>query len=69
LQTTVELLTTTGAGKGTDTGVLLTNYQRFTTYTPQLASGSSIDSTQAVQNIELYINNIFVTPEIKHRCL
>ncbi|QJX72456.1 major capsid protein [Faustovirus] len=62
--TTVETLLTTGAGKGTATGVLLTQYNRYQTYTPQLASGSAIDGTQAVQNIELYINNIFVTPEI-----
>lgn len=57
------------AGKGTATGVLLTQYNRYQTYTPQLASGSAIDGTQAVQNIELYINNIFVTPEIKYHCL
>lgn len=36
----------------------------WVTYTPALATGSGIDTNQRILNMELYINNIFVNPEI-----
>jgi len=49
---------------GTATAIAVTDVNTWITYTPVLASGSVIDSTQAIQNMELYTNNIFVNPEI-----
>jgi hypothetical protein len=42
----------------------VTDYKRFVTLTPALAAGSTIDATQAISTMDLYINNIFVNPEI-----
>lgn len=42
----------------------VTDYKRYVNLVPALASGSSIDTTQAITTCELYINNIFVNPEI-----
>ena len=54
-----------GAAKGTAAALAVTAYQRFVTYSPVLASTSAIDTTQQILNFDLYINNIFVNPEIK----
>lgn len=64
LRLTTEILTSTGTGLGTSAAVGVLSYQRYVTNTPVLASGSVIDTTQAISNMELYINNIFVNPEI-----
>jgi hypothetical protein len=64
LRLTTEVTTSTGTGKGTSAGLVVTDYKRYVTLTPALASGSTIDSTQQISNMELYINNIFVNPEI-----
>lgn len=45
-------------------GTGVNNYKVSQTLTPYLASNSVIDTTQAVQGIDLYCNNIFVSPEI-----
>ena len=52
---------------GTAAGIAVTDYKEFTTLTPVLAAGSTIDTTQQVSHMELYINNIFVNPEINKR--
>jgi len=61
LQLTTELFAN---ASGTAAGAAITNYQRFTERQPVQVPTSGIDSTQTVSNIELYINNIFVNPEI-----
>jgi hypothetical protein len=45
-------------------GVSVTNYTKNQILTPALASNSTIDPTQQIVNIDLYCNNIFVSPEI-----
>lgn len=49
---------------GTATPVGVTNYNKYQTLTPVLAVGSNIDSTQQIRTFDLYINNIFMNPEI-----
>jgi len=53
-----------GANAGTATALAVTNVQSWTSLTPVLASGSVIDTTQVISEMQLYINNIFVNPEI-----
>lgn len=65
LRLTVEQYTSAGASKGTAAAVAVADVKRWVTLTPQLADGSVIDTTQQISNMELYINNIFVNPEIK----
>lgn len=69
LRLTTEVTTSAGAGKGTAAALAVTDYKRYVTYTPVLATGSTIDSTQQISNMELYINNIFVNPEINQNSL
>lgn len=38
--------------------------QRYITHTPVLVNNSTIDSTQQISTMDLYINNIFLNPEI-----
>ena len=64
LRLTVQQQISAAAGAGTAAAVDVTNVNTWVTYTPVLAQGSVIDSTQAIQNMELYTNNIFVNPEI-----
>lgn len=52
------------ANPGTSAGEGIISHQQFMTELPVYASGSSIDSTQKIEKFELYINNIFVNPEI-----
>jgi hypothetical protein len=54
-----------GTNKGLVTAFAVENVKKYITLTPTLATGSAIDATQAISNMELYINNIFVNPEIK----
>lgn len=64
LQLTVEQQTSAGTNMGTAAAQAVTSVSRYVTLTPTLASGSTIDSTQMITNMELYTNNIFVNPEI-----
>lgn len=64
LRTTVETFASAGASKGTAAALAVTAYTREVHLIPALASGSAIDSSQQISNMELYINNIFVNPEI-----
>lgn len=49
---------------GTAAGINTSSYKKIVTMTPVLASGSVVDTTQQISNMDLYINNIFVNPEI-----
>jgi hypothetical protein len=64
LRLTTELQTSADATKGLPTAIAVTNVQKFITKTPVLVPSSVIDTTQAITNMELYINNIFVNPEV-----
>ena len=61
---TVQQYTAVGAAKGTAAAVGVTSVATYISMTPVLATGSVIDTTQQISNMELYINNIFVNPEI-----
>jgi len=61
LQLTTDVVTGTGAGNW-DTLTNVTNWTRCVTRSPALA-GSTLP-TQSITKAELYINNIFVNPEI-----
>lgn len=60
LRLTVEQID--GDGTAIPSGV--TNYKKWQTLTPVLAVNSNIDSTQQIRTFDLYINNIFMNPEI-----
>lgn len=66
LRLTVEYQTaiTGGTNPGDNSATDVYNVQRFQTLTPVYATGSVIDTTQAISVMDLYINNIFVNPEI-----
>lgn len=64
LQLTVEQQTSAGASKGTAAALAVSDVKKWITRTPVLASGSIIDTTQRINNMDLYINNIFVNPEV-----
>lgn len=65
LKLTVETQLSADAGtKGTAAAIAVSAVQKWVTLTPTLASGSVIDSTQTIANMDLYINNIFVNPEV-----
>jgi hypothetical protein len=63
LRMTTEIVTATGADKGKVTGAGITTYVRNQSFTPILATGSTVNTNQTI-SLELYINNIFVNPEI-----
>jgi hypothetical protein len=58
LRLTVEQTTSAGTGKGTAAAQAVTDYKRFVTLTPVLAQGSTVNASQQILNMELYINNI-----------
>ncbi|QYB17572.1 major capsid protein [Pacmanvirus S19] len=64
LKLTVEQQTSAGTGKGTAAAQAVEDVKKWVTLTPVLATGSTIDTTQQISLMELYINNIFVNPEI-----
>lgn len=64
LRTTVSTTTSAGTGKGTAAAQAVTSVSRWITLTPTLATGSVVNTTQAITTLDLYINNIFVNPEI-----
>jgi hypothetical protein len=53
-----------GVGKGTPAAQGVESVQTWVTYTPTLATNSVIQTTQTIEQLQLYINNIFVNPEI-----
>lgn len=65
LRLTVEQYTSADAGtKGTASAIAVSDVKRWVSLTPVLASGSSVDTTQKINLMELYTNNIFVNSEI-----
>jgi hypothetical protein len=64
LRLTTEVTTSAGTGKGTAAAVAVSDYKRYVNLSPVLATGSTIDPSQQISNFDLYINNIFVNPEI-----
>lgn len=66
LRLTVEQQTNVAAAPnaGTVNAQQVNNYKKFVTLTPSLASGSVIDKTQQISAMTLYIDNLFVNPEI-----
>jgi Large eukaryotic DNA virus major capsid protein len=61
LQLAVEVWTN---ADGTSTGAAITNYRRFVTRQPVVLSTSTVNTSQTINTMDLYINNIFVNPEI-----
>jgi hypothetical protein len=64
LRLTTETQTSAGVNKGLPSANSVTDVKKIITYTPVLATNSVIDTTQQISNMELYVNNIFVNPEI-----
>jgi hypothetical protein len=64
LKLTVEQQWSRHATAGTAAALEVEDVKKWITYTPWLATGSVIDTNQKVANMSLYINNIFVNPEI-----
>jgi hypothetical protein len=64
LRLTTEFQTSAGTDKGKANAQAVSDVKKFVTTTPVLANNSVIDTTQAITSMELYINNIFVNPEI-----
>lgn len=64
LRLTVEEQYSQGTGKGTAAAIAVERVKKYITLTPVYASNSVLDATQQITNMELYINNIFVNPEI-----
>lgn len=62
--TTETQLSVSGTNKGTAAALAVSDVKKYITITPVLATGSTIDTTQQITNAELYINNIFVNPEV-----
>jgi Large eukaryotic DNA virus major capsid protein len=64
LKLEVQRQVSAGTDKGLPTALAVTDVQTWTTYVPTLATGSVVNTTQTIQSLSLYINNIFVNPEI-----
>jgi hypothetical protein len=66
LRLTVQLQTSNGVGKGTAAAIAVEDVQTYTTLTPVLAANSTVpaDSSLGQLSMDLYINNIFVNPEV-----
>lgn len=64
LRLTTEVTTAASTGKGTAAAIAVSDYKRYVTMTPVLATGSTIGTSDTISSMELYINNIFVNPEI-----
>lgn len=64
LRLTVLQTTSAGAGAGTAAALAVESVQKYVTLTPVLAQGSVISQNQQISFMDLYINNIFVNPEI-----
>lgn len=65
LRLTVEKQTSADLGsKGTAAAIAVQDVKKYQTLTPVLATGSVINTSQQISKLELYINNIFLNPEI-----
>jgi hypothetical protein len=65
LRLTTELQTSNHAvSKGTAAATQVYDVKKYISWTPVLASGSVIDTTQSISTMELYINNIFTSSDI-----
>jgi len=65
LRLTTDILVDDGTtGTGTAAAINVESNKRIVTMEPVLVSGSVIDTTQQIRTMDLYINNIFVNPEI-----
>jgi hypothetical protein len=66
LKLTTEVVThgAGGTNPGTAAGDRVVDYKSYITMTPVLADNSTINSAQTIKTMELYINNIFMNPEI-----
>jgi hypothetical protein len=60
----VQQQTSASTGQGTNAAIGVQQVGTWMSLTPVLATGSGIDPTQSITAMELYINNIFVNPEI-----
>jgi len=63
LRLTTEVFNSAGPGKGTKAATQLDSYRKFETLEPVVVKESTV-GTQEIETLELYINNIFVNPEI-----
>ena len=54
---------------GSATGTNITSYARCQRQVPVVLPSSLVNTSQRVLTVDLYINNIFVNPEIKSCCL
>lgn len=61
LRTTIEHFAN---ADGTAAGAASTAVRTYRTMQPVLASGSTIDTTQKITLMDLYVNNIFLAPEV-----
>lgn len=66
LQLSTEVFTNSD---GTATGTAISSYRIFVSQEPVLVPASVVNTSQNINTIELYINNIFVNPEINIICL
>lgn len=57
---TTQVSTSAGAGKGTSAAIAVTDFQQYVNLVPVLASGSAINSTQTITEMQLYIDNISI---------
>jgi hypothetical protein len=64
MRLTVEEQVSAGGAAGTAAALAVNTVTKYVTQTPVLATGSNIDTTQQFGLMELYINNIFMNPEI-----
>lgn len=64
LRFSVEQQISSNVTGGLPTAIDVTIVNKWVTKTPALANNSVIDTTQQISNIDLYINNIFVNPEV-----
>lgn len=56
LRTTVEKTTSAGTGKGTAAAIAVEDVKTYSRLEPVLATGSSIDTSQQIEAMYLYIN-------------
>lgn len=64
LKLTTEVFTSAGGGKGTSAAVAIDSYKKYETLEPVVVPTSTVDANQTFETMDLYINNIFVNPEI-----
>lgn len=66
LKLTTEVFTSAGPGKGTSAASQIDSYRRYETLEPVVVPGDTASKLpdQGIDTMELYINNIFVNPEI-----